>query len=212
MIPGRWLTACGTIEMNQFVSKLAARAVEQRRYQRVAVTLHGRYMLPDRSEYECMTVDMSPGGMLVRAPRSGDINDRVIAYLETLGRVEGQITRRTVDGFAMTVNATLRRRDKLAAQLTWLANRSELGLPEDRRHERFVPRNPNAHMITGGGAESMVRLIDVSLSGAALTTDLPFQKGDLMLLNQTPAKVVRIFERGVAVEFTRPPGPGAFEF
>jgi len=198
--------------MSLFVSKLAARPVEQRRFQRVPVTLHGRYMLPDRSEYECMTVDMSPGGMLVRAPRSGDVNDRVIAYLETLGRVEGQITRRTVDGFAMTINATLRRRDKLAAQLTWLANRSELGLPEDRRHERFVPRNPNAHMITSGGSETMVRLIDVSLSGAALTTDLPFQKGDLILLNQTPAKVVRIFERGVAVEFTRPPASGAFEF
>ncbi len=167
-------------------------------------------MLPDRSEHECMTVDMSPGGVLLRAPVAGNVNDRVVAYLETVGRVEGKIARKTVDGFAMTINATIRRRDKLAAQLTWLANRSELGLPEDRRHERFVPRNPHARLVTASGAELMVRLIDVSLSGAALNTDTPFNKGDLILLNQTPAKVVRVFERGVAVEFTRAPAPDAF--
>jgi len=168
-------------------------------------------MLPDRSEHECLSVDISPGGIRLRAPVAGKVNDRVICYMETIGRIEGHIARTTDDGFAMTINATLRRRDKLAAQLTWLANRSELGLPEDRRHERYVPKNPHARLVTGAGTEVMVRMIDVSLSGVALTTDLPFQKGDLIHLNQTPAKVVRIFERGIAVEFTRPPAPGAFE-
>ena len=42
----------------------------------------------------------------------------------------------------MTIAATPRKRDKLAAQLTWLANRHILSLPEDRRHGRIVPRNP----------------------------------------------------------------------
>lgn len=197
--------------MSLVASKISAKPAEQRRFQRVDVVLHGRYMLPDRSEHECLTVDMSPGGLRLRAPVSGFVNDRVICYLETVGRIEGHIARTTEDGFAMTINATLRRRDKLAAQLTWLANRSELGLPEDRRHERYVPKNPHARLLTGTGTEVMVRLIDISLSGAALTTDLPFQRGDLIHLNQTPAKIVRIFERGVAVEFTRPPAPGAFD-
>lgn len=192
-------------------SRISVRPIDQRRFQRVEVALHGRYMLPDRSEHECMTVDMSPGGVRLRCAASGNVNDRVVCYLETVGRIEGQIARRTADGFAMTINATLRRRDKLAAQLTWLANRSELGLPEDRRHERHVPRNPHARLVTSSGAEIMVRLIDVSLSGAAMNTDLPFNKGDMILLNQTPAKVVRLFERGVAVEFTRAPLPEAFQ-
>jgi hypothetical protein len=38
------------------------------------------------------------------------------------------------------------------------------------------------------GGELMVRLIDVSLSGAAFNTDLSFEKGDAILLNKTPAK------------------------
>ena len=37
----------------------------------------------------------------------------------------------------MTISATPRKRDKLAAQLTWLANRHILNLPEDRRHGRY---------------------------------------------------------------------------
>lgn len=192
-------------------SRISVRPVDQRRHQRVDVTLHGRYMLPDRTEHECMTVDMSPGGVLFRAPVSGGLGDRVIAYLETVGRIEGKIARKTAQGFAMTINATIRRRDKLASQLTWLANRSELGLPEDRRHERYVPKNPHARLVTASGAELMVRLIDISLSGTAFNTDTPFNKGDLILLNQTPAKVVRVFERGVAVEFTRAPTPEAFD-
>ncbi|HRK23586.1 MAG TPA: PilZ domain-containing protein [Beijerinckiaceae bacterium] len=192
-------------------SKLAINPVEQRRFQRVEVILHGRFMLPDHSEHECVTIDMSPGGARLRTRAHGKVNDRVIAYLETVGRIEGQIARLTEDGFAMTINATLRRQDKLAAQLTWLANRHELGLPEDRRHERYVPRNPHGRLVTAGGAEVMVRLIDVSLSGAALTTDLSFTRGDLVMLNNTPSKVVRVFERGIAVEFSRPPAPGAFE-
>ena len=53
---------------------------------------------------------------------------------------KAQIARLLQNGFAMTIAATPRKRDKLAAQLTWLANRSILNLPEDRRHGRFVPR------------------------------------------------------------------------
>jgi len=64
---------------------------------------------------------MSPGGLALLAPGIGNVGDRVIAYLDHIGRVEGRITRIIDNGFAMTVGATARKRDKLAAQLTWLA-------------------------------------------------------------------------------------------
>ncbi len=117
-------------------------ADERRRFQRVRVNLLGRYMLADRREFPCQVTDMSPGGMAIIAPVSGQIGERVIAYVDHVGRLEGVITRQFQNGFAMTVSATIRKRDKLAAQLTWLANRHILNLPEDRRHGRFTPRNP----------------------------------------------------------------------
>ena len=119
-------------------------AEERRRHQRVKVNLLGRYMLADRREFPCQVIDMSPGGMALIAPIAGQPGERVIAYVDHLGRLEGKIARVLENGFAMTIAATLRKRDKLAAQLTWLANRQILNLPEDRRHDRFAPRNATA--------------------------------------------------------------------
>src|SRR5262245_32447378 len=96
---------------------------ERRRFQRVRVNLLGRYMLSDRREFPCQVTDMSPGGMALIAPVVGRPQERVIAYVDHVGRLEGMITRQYQNGFAMTIAATARKRDKLAAQLTWLANR-----------------------------------------------------------------------------------------
>src|SRR5512146_2725345 len=97
-------------------------AQERRRHQRVKVNLLGRYMLADRREFPCQVVNMSPGGIALVAPVLGNPGERVIAYVDHLGRLEGKISRLLDNGFAMTISATLRKRDKLAAQLTWLAN------------------------------------------------------------------------------------------
>ena len=108
-------------------------AEERRRHQRVKVNLLGRYMLADRREFPCQVVNMSPGGIAMVAPVSGNPGERVIAYVDHLGRLEGKIARLLDNGFAMTVEATLRKRDKLAAQLTWLANRNILTPLKHRR-------------------------------------------------------------------------------
>src|SRR5437899_11002539 len=140
-------------------------AQERRRFQRVRVHLLGRYMLPDRREFPCQVINMSPGGLALLAPGIGNVGDRVVAYLDHIGRVEGKITRIIDNGFAMTVGATPRKRDKLAAQLTWLANRHIPNLPEDRRHDRIVPRNPIAVPTLEAGTKMTCRIIDLSLYG-----------------------------------------------
>ena len=146
-------------------------AEERRRFQRVKVHLLGRYMLPDRREFPCQIINMSPGGLALLAPGIGNVGDRVIAYLDHIDRVEGKITRIIDNGFAMTVSATARKRDKLAAQLTWLANRDILNLPEDRRHDRIVPRNPIAVLTLEDGQRMSCRIMDLSLSGAAVAAE-----------------------------------------
>jgi hypothetical protein len=78
-------------------------------------------MLSDRREYPCQVADMSPGGMALIAPVCGKVSERVIAYVDHVGRLEGVVARHIENGFAMTIAATPRKRDKLAAQLTWLA-------------------------------------------------------------------------------------------
>lgn len=160
-------------------------------------------MLANRTEYPCQSVDMSVGGLLMTAPVRGAVGERVIAYLEHIGRVEGDIARITDDGFGMTVIATGRKREKLAAQLTWLANRAELGLPEDRRHDRLQPQLSRILLTLPDGSEIPVKLLDMSLSGAAFSADVKLMITDLVTLGKTQARVMRKFEGGYAVEFRK---------
>src|SRR6202790_3670032 len=130
---------------------------ESRRYQRVKVDLLGRYMLEDQREFPCQVVDMSPGGMAVIAPQCGRLGERVVAYIDHVGRLEGMIARIFPSGFSMTIAASQRKRDKLAAQLTWLANRHILDLPEDRRHQRVAARDQTTTLLLENGSEDKRR-------------------------------------------------------
>lgn len=192
--------------------RLAGRSLDRRRHQRLPVTLLGRYMLSSRQEYPCQTRNMSPGGIALVAPVKGLIGERIVIYLEHLGRIEGQIVRHMEHGLALTIGATMRKRDKLASQITWLANRQSLGLPEDRRHERIVPRSTAVRIAVPEVGEITGRIVDVSLSGAAVS--LPAERpalGSLIVLGRTPARVVRHFEGGIAVEFSLPLSPDRFD-
>ena len=189
----------------------ARRAVDRRRHQRVRGSVLGRYMLASRQEYPCQSVDMSPGGLSLVTPVRGLVGERIVIYLEHLGRIEGQVVRHTELGLALSITATIRKREKLAAQLTWLANRQSLGLAEDRRHERIVPRS-SAVLVQGtASGEVTGRLIDVSLSGAAVSLAEWPPLGSVITLGKTAGRVVRHFESGIAVEFLLPLSPDRFD-
>ncbi len=177
---------------------------ENRQFQRVPASVAGRYMLQDRQDYPCQTTDISPGDLFMTCPIRGAVGERVVAYLDHIGRIEGEILRHTPTGFAMSISATMRKRDKLAAQLTWLTNRKALGLPEDRRHERLTPKNPRSMMTLEDGIERVVRLIDISLSGAAIATDVKPALNTMVNIGKVKGRVVRYVEGGFAVEFLFP--------
>ena len=159
-------------------------------------------MLEDRREYPCQTQNMSPGSVALTTPIVGRVGERVVAYIDHIGRVEGQITRAFDGGFAMTITATLRKKDKLAAKLTWLANRHELNLPEDRRHDRATPNIQSVSVSLPDGREFRARVVDISLSGAALAMEVRPPIGSPIMVGKLRSSVVRHFDEGVAVEFS----------
>jgi hypothetical protein len=171
------------------------------RFQRVKVSILGRYMLADRREFPCQVLEMSPGDAVVIAPVAGVEGERIIAYLDHLGRIEGTILKQVDGGFLMDIAATVRKRDKLAAQLTWLGNKDLLNLPEDRRHERVVPDIRHSNVVLDDGRRYNCKIIDISLSGAAIELDVRPAMGTPITLGRMRARVVRHFQNGVAVEF-----------
>lgn len=174
---------------------------EKRDFQRVNVKLYGRFMLEDRSEHPCQVADMSPGNAALISETIGGLGEKVIAYIDHIGRIEGVMTRTLSDGFAMTIVGSERKKDKLAAQLTWLANRHELDLPEDRRHDRVAPRNPITILALNDGRQYECRIVDLSLSGAAVEINVKPAIGTPITLGTMRGQVVRHFDDGVALEF-----------
>jgi hypothetical protein len=181
--------------------RTAGSAADLPRFQRVKVSLLGRYMLSDRREFPCQVIEMSPGDAVVVAPAAGVAGERIVAYIDHVGRVEGSIIETIEGGFIMDCVASPRKRDKLASQLTWLANRSALNLPEDRRHERVVPDSRHSTVVLDDGRRYNCKIIDISLSGAAIELAVRPAMGTPVTLGRMRAKVVRHFTDGVAVEF-----------
>lgn len=158
-------------------------------------------MLENHLEYDCRIIDMSPGDARISTnamPRDGE---RVIAYIEHLGRLEGTVTEIRDMEFVIALHATERKREKLAAQLTWIANKHELGLPEDRRHERLSPRETMSELTLDDGRNYPCRIIDLSLSGAAVDIEVRPAIGTMVSLGHMRGRVVRHFQEGVAIEF-----------
>ena len=179
------------------------RQLERRRTQRVKVALLGRFMRADRLEFACQTIDASPGGIAFYSPVKPQVGERVVAYLDQVGRVEGIVARHLETGFAIQMQLAPVKREKLANQLTWLANRHELGMKEDRRHERIIPTNNRTTLRIADGREYLAKLIDISVSGAAMTVDAELTIGAPVTVGSTNARVVRAFAGGIAVEFMR---------
>ena len=176
---------------------------DRRRFQRIRLNLLGRCMFTDHRECPCHLLEISPGDALFVSSLSGEVGERVIACIDDIGRLEGMLADKTERGFLMSIISSDRKRDKLADILTWLANRHVLSLAEDRRHLRHTPKRTDASVLFPNGETHNCRVIDMSLSGAALATPMRPPLGSPIRLGRIGARVVRHFEDGIGIEFMR---------
>jgi PilZ domain len=185
--------------------------VDRRRHPRFEVNLLGRFMRGNREEYPCRVTDISVGGAALIAPVSVDLGERIIAYLDQIGGIEGTVTRASDAGFSILFTSSMHKREKLAGQITWLINRSELDGIEARRpgHERMASGTKSTTMRLPNDQEYDVVLLDVSISGASvLTPDRP-ALGTEVMIGQLRALVVRHHMEGVGVQFLDIQNPDA---
>lgn len=175
---------------------------DRRRHRRVEVRVFGRFMREDKQEYPCQVLNMSAGGIALKSPVECAEGERVVAYLDNFGRIEGVVVRCFDGGFAVRVIASLYKREKIANLLTWLINQESLGLTEDRRYERVAPRNPSSKLILPNGEVHACRVIDVSLSGASITSEVRPPLDSAVVLGRMRGRVVRHHDQGVAIQFS----------
>ncbi len=174
---------------------------DRRRHRRVPVSVFGRFMREDKQEFPCQVVNMSAGGMALLAPVACHDGERIVAYLDNLGRIEGVVSRNFEGGFAVRILASLHKRERIANLLTWLINQKSLGLGEERKHERVVPRINASKLIMPNGDVHNCRVIDVSLSGASVATAVKPPLDTVVILGRMRGRVVRHHDQGVGLQF-----------
>lgn len=177
---------------------------DRRRFQRVQIDLFGRYMLESKAEYHCRTVDISVGGMKLLGAAKPEPEEKVVVYIDALGRFSGKVVRVHEDGFSMAFHASARKREILADKLTWFVNRAALDLAEQRRHERIEPFQKFAVLRSTAGDEWIGRIRDLSASGVSVETPHAPPVGERVSIGSIYAKVVRHYDGGFAAEFLKP--------
>lgn len=174
---------------------------DQRKHRRVTVKLSGRFMRADRSEYTCTVKNISVGGAALTAPVQPEYGERIVAYIDHIGGLEGTVVRTYQDGFAFAFKVTENKREKLAAQIMWLINREEYPDEIGRLHERIGTRGRRTTLRVEEGVVIDVELLDLSASGASIGTPARPPIGSFVLAGKSRAIVRRHHDKGVGLQF-----------
>jgi len=175
---------------------------DRRRHQRVALPLRGKFM-HDEKDHPLRVMNISCGGALFRTHTQPEVNTEIVCYLDELGRLPARITRRLDKGFAVAFDTSAHKRDKLADQLTWLANRKKYNLEiEDIRGAPRKPASGPALIKRANGQRVQCRVVDISLTGAALQAkgSVPVL-GEHIQVGKLKGEVVRSIGTDFAIRF-----------
>ena len=192
-------------------ANIAKTGNDRRRFQRVNISLLGRFMRQNKQEYPCQIINVSAGGISILAPVSGELGERIVIYLDTLGRIEGEIVRITPEGFALQLRATGHKREKIVNQLTWLVNKDRLSNIEDRRYDRIIPKRTKVKLTLVNGESYDCQILDISLGGAAVLVEPKPAVGQLVTLGQTPGRVIGQRDQDISIEFLEILDPSSLE-
>ncbi len=169
---------------------------------KVPGVVFGRFMLPDMSEHACQVVDLDKNGATFLTNDVPPMNMAIVAYLEDLGRVEVTSSEVVQGGFKVVYAYSGARLERLQQRIDWVRERAQ-GSPDQRRHPRFEPRDKHSSIMLPDGRSYQCEVIDISVSGAAIKTDVMPSIGTYLMVGKMRGRVVRYLENGVAIEFVK---------
>jgi hypothetical protein len=179
------------------------------RQRAVNIALGGRYSLANwydqygnRREFACRTSRVSPFRMLISVPVIGKVGERVVSYFGDFGKLDGWITDTVDGGFLLELEADKAKRARLADKLKWLEKKQkDVAIVDARGQTRIVPRNPHSTLVFADGTQRGCFIIDMSVSGVAVSADVQPEVGMPLAVGSCVGRVVRHFREGFAVKF-----------
>jgi hypothetical protein len=176
----------------------------------VNVVVSGNYTLSNwldangkPRQFACRTSRVSPFRMMVDVPVVGRVGDTITTYFGNFGKLEGLISDTAGRSFLLELEMTRAMRQKLSDQLTWLEKKQkDPGLKDERKQARIIPASPHSMLTFADGSIKSCFVVDMSVSGAAVSADLPLPElGMPLAVGSCVGRVVRHLEGGFAVKF-----------
>jgi PilZ domain-containing protein len=175
----------------------------------VEIAIGGQYTLPNWFDsngkprtFACRTSRVSPFRMMVAVPVVGKVGERISSCFGDFGKLEGHISDVTKGSFLLELAMSASMREKFASKLTWLDNRQNNPLMrEGRKHARIIPAKAHSTLTFGDGSTRGCFVIDMSVSGVAVSADLQPHVGMPLAVGACVGRVVRLLPDGFAVKF-----------
>jgi hypothetical protein len=177
---------------------------------RIIVSIPARFSTSERRDargerrvFACRAIYLSPGAVGFASPIVVKTGERIIAHIDRVGEIEGIVTCVLEGGFAMSITASDDERYKLATKIEWLEKHKNHDAIDRRIDKRIVPPNPHSRMILPDGSSENCLVLDISASGAAISSDTVPNIGTVLLIGMAVGNVVRHFDGGFAVQFIK---------
>lgn len=172
---------------------------DRRRHLRADFRLKARYLDPNGREHACVVVNISAGGAMVKAKKAPQAGDRIVLYVDGVGRFESTVVRSGRHAFAVRYHSRRAKTQRTADALIRVLNRGQR--ESDRRIAPRIAMNQPVVVTHEDGSHVECGILDVSLTGASLAMDPQPPLGTEMIVGRMKARVVRRHELGVGVIF-----------
>jgi hypothetical protein len=178
----------------------------------IIVRLPGQYSLANHRnakgkwrKFACRAVNISERAIGLVAPVIGSVGEQVMADIEHVGKIEGNITNILPCGFTMSIEKCQGDRTHLRNKIDWIENHKTYGAPDKRvSSPRFAPANPYSKLLLGDGTLIPCLIIDLSATGARISGDIDPELGTVLAVGTVVGRVVRRFDEGFALKFVEP--------
>ncbi len=175
----------------------------------VNIIVGGNYTLPNWYDpqgklrtFACRTSRVSPFRMIVDVPVVGKVGDRLSSYFRDFGKFDGRISDTIAGGFLLELEMTGSMRQKFASKLTWLEEKQKNPAIRDvRKDARIIPESPHSTLTLMDGSIHGCFVIDMSVSGAAVSAQVQPPIGMPLAVGACIGRVVRHLPDGFAVKF-----------
>ncbi len=155
--------------------------------------------------FACRTSRVSPFRMMVDVPVVGKIGDTITSYFSDFGKLDGIISDTIAGGFLLELEMSRSMREKMANKLTWLEKKHrDPSIPNLRKDARIIPASPHSTLTFSDGTTQGCFVIDMSVSGVAVSADVQPRIGMPLAVGACVGRVVRLLPDGFAVKFVEP--------